>query len=127
MTTASAVADLETVNLIGHRCADPERLRSATKAVEQVGEYVIELLQGIEALNNYVYSEAMQADGGEAMLQLVTALGARILNAAKDQGIVEVLDVNGTNQLVPGDWHIVAQDALSHCERAALAGRKAAP
>lgn len=107
--------------MLDERLVEPERLRSALKAVEEVGEYLVELLQAIETLDNYMYQGGTQWDGGESVLQVVTALGARIQRAAKDQGIVEVRDINGTDQLVPGDWHVVAQDALYHCEQAALA------
>ncbi|MGH2625622.1 MAG: hypothetical protein ACRDHY_03095 [Anaerolineales bacterium] len=90
-----------------------ERLEDAHEAIKVVGEYIIELLAAVEMLENYCYMGGGAADGGDSAVQVVTALGARIRAEAFDKHIiVENHETAGPGQLLPGPWHVTAQDAL---------------
>jgi len=93
----------------------PERLSAAYHAVEAVGDYLVELLQATEALDNYMHFGAANVDSGESILDLVIALGKRIRQDAERRGIVERR--GDPEHLVPGRWCGHAQDGLLTLEQ----------
>ncbi len=78
----------------------PSRAYDQGHAVAQASAYLVELLVALEAVDYFTgSSEMMSIDGGAAIVQAAVALGARIREAAHDEGLVRQ---TADDQLVPG-------------------------